>query len=164
MNWKQFFIGSVAVLVAVGCGAEQKSAMSAPEVKQFSATAAQKYIASLKGKVVVVNFWATWCGPCRMEIPGFVKLQDKYGPQGLQIVGLSMDEISPAKVAAFTQKSGINYPVHIVGNDTMKAWGDFEAIPMTFILDANGKRVWQHEGYASPDDFEKHIKSLLPPK
>lgn len=164
MKWKQFFLAGVTALVAIGCGAEQKPATPAPEVKQFNAAATGKYIDSLKGKVVVVNFWATWCGPCRMEIPGFVKLQDKYGPQGLQIVGLSIDEKPPDAVAAFAQKNGLNYPVHVVGPDTMKAWGNFEAIPMTFILDTNGKKVWEHEGYASAEEFEKQIKPLLPPK
>ena len=137
------------------------SSERAASVRKLSAAEVDQQIRSLKGKVVLINFWATWCPPCRMEIPGFVDLQGKYGPKGLQILGLSLDDKSPADVETFAQKNKMNYPVHIVGADTTRAWGNFEAIPQTFLLDAQGKKVWQHEGYAEPAEFEKQIKPLL---
>jgi thiol-disulfide isomerase/thioredoxin len=128
----------------------------------MTASELDKLISSLKGKVVLVNYWATWCGPCRLEIPGFIKLQNEYGPKGLQIVGLSIDTKSTEQVAKFVRDSHINYPVFVADQDAARKWGEFEAIPMTFLLDAQGKKIWQHEGFASADVFESQIKPLLP--
>lgn len=114
-----------------------------------------------KGKVVVLDFWATWCPPCREEIPGFVKLQKKYEAQGLVIVGIALDDGGAATVKKFAQKSGINYPV-LMGNDRVsQAFGGIEALPTTFILDREGKIAGRHIGLTKAEEFEKEIKPLL---
>ena len=150
----------MAVFMA-GCREADTTGQYSPAVKQLTAVEVKSQLEALKGKVILVNFWATWCPPCRMEIPGFVSLQEKYGPQGLQIFGLSLDEQPPAHVARFASKNKMNYPIHIVGTDTVEAWGGIEAVPTTFLLDAQGKKVWRHEGYASPEEFENQITPLL---
>lgn len=114
----------------------------------------------LKGKVVIVDFWATWCPPCRLEIPGFVRLQEEYGPKGLQIVGLSMDD-GPEVVREFMAQMKINYPVAIVGADIAKAFGGIEAIPTTFVIDRQGRIVSRHVGYVDAGTFQEEITSLL---
>ena len=114
-----------------------------------------------KGKVVILDFWATWCPPCREEIPGFVKLQKKYEAQGLVIVGIALDDGGAATVKKFAQKSGINYPV-LMGNDRVsQAFGGIEALPTTFILDREGKIAGRHIGLTKAEEFEKEIKPLL---
>jgi thiol-disulfide isomerase/thioredoxin len=116
-----------------------------------------------KGKVVVLDFWATWCGPCRAEIPGFVALQKKYAPEGLVVVGASVDESGAATVEPFTQKFGMNYPVVLADKKMEQAFGGIEAIPTTFIIDRAGRVVKKHLGFADKDDFEQEIKLLLNP-
>jgi peroxiredoxin len=112
-----------------------------------------------RGKVVVLDFWATWCPPCRREIPDFVGLQTAYGPQGLQIVGIALDE--PEKVMTFARENGMNYPVLIGSDDVVAKYGGIEGIPTTFIIDRSGKIVNRFEGFRPRGVFEEEIKRLL---
>lgn len=117
--------------------------------------------ADFKGRVVILDFWATWCGPCRMEIPGFVELQKQYGERGLTVIGVSLDEEGPSVVKPFVKKFGINYPV-VMGDRKMdQAFGGIEGLPTTFIIDREGKIVKRHIGYAPKEEFEKDLKPLL---
>jgi thiol-disulfide isomerase/thioredoxin len=155
----------VATALLFGCQQSDISADSAAAadgVVKKSTAELDTYIATLKGKVVLVNYWATWCPPCRREIPGFVDLQKQYGGRGLQIVGLSLDDPPLSKVSKFARDNKMNYPIFVVGEDALTKWGSFEGIPMTFLLDATGKKVWEHEGFATAATFEKEIKKHLP--
>jgi thiol-disulfide isomerase/thioredoxin len=130
-------------------------------VKRLDKAGVDKYLESLKGKVVIVDFWATWCPPCRQEIPGFIELQKKHGNGGLVVVGLSLDDETEA-VSGFCKTQQVNYPVFVVGQDTTAAWGNIEAIPTTFILDKAGRKVGAPRvGYHSKETFEKEIAPLL---
>ncbi len=113
------------------------------------------------GKVVILDFWATWCGPCRMEIPGFIELQRKYADKGLVVIGVSLDRDGTAALKPFMAKTGINYPI-VLGDETIvSAFGGVEAIPTTFIIDRKGQIVRKHVGYAEKAEFEAAIKPLL---
>jgi len=116
-----------------------------------------------KGKVVVLDFWATWCPPCKAEIPGFIALQNEYGKKGLAVIGISVDEGGAAVVKEFAQKIGMNYTVVLADEKTPQAFGGIEAIPTTFIIDREGRIVTKHLGFTEKDEFEKELKPLLNP-
>ena len=118
-------------------------------------------LSDFKGKVVILDFWATWCGPCKMEIPGFVDLQKKYGEQGLAVIGVSLDDGGPQTVKPFMKSLAVNYPV-VMGNDKIvQDYGGIEGIPTTFIIDRQGMIVGKHLGYEEKQRFEAEIKPLL---
>ena len=116
-------------------------------------------LADFRGKVVVLNFWATWCPPCRREIPDFIDLQREYGSRGVQIVGIALDE--PEKVQAFARQNGMNYPVLLGSDEISMKYGGIEGIPTTFIIDRDGKIVNRFEGFRPREVFEAEIKQLL---
>jgi len=115
----------------------------------------------LEGKVIVLDFWATWCPPCRKEIPGFIELQEQYGDEGVVVVGVSLDEGGPATVVPFVEETGINYLVVMGDSEVVKAFGGITSIPTTFIIDRDGQIVERHVGYTSKKRFEESIKELL---
>lgn len=119
--------------------------------------------ADFKGKVVILDFWAAWCPPCRAEIPGFIELRKKYQNQGLVVAGVSLDQGGAAGVKKFMEKEGVNYPVLLGSEEVVRAFGGVEAIPTTFIIDRKGRIAGKHEGFTDKDDFEKEIKPLLKP-
>lgn len=116
-----------------------------------------------KGKVVVLDFWATWCPPCRAEIPGFIELQKKYQAQGLAVIGVSVDQASADTVKAFAEKLRINYPVVLTDTKIIDDYGGINGLPMTFVIDRSGRIVKQHLGFTEKSVIESEIKSLLHP-
>lgn len=113
------------------------------------------------GKVVILDFWATWCPPCRQEIPGFVELQKRYGEKGLTVIGVSLDQQGPGVVKDFMEHFGMNYPVVMGDQAVVDAFGGIEGIPTTFVIDREGHIVAKHVGYTAKEDFERAIKPLL---
>lgn len=116
-----------------------------------------------KDEAVVLDFWATWCPPCRAEIPGFIALQEKYAARGLTVIGVSVDEAGLKTVKAFAQKNGINYPVVLTDNKIVEAYGGIDGLPTTFIIDRSGHIVKQHLGFTEQSEIENEIKPLLKP-
>ena len=117
-------------------------------------------MADYKGKVVIVNFWATWCGPCKVEIPDFVKLYAEYKDKGLVIVGVSVDD-SAEQLQAFMREYKMNYPVVQMRPEVEDAWGPFYGYPTSFIVARDGSICTKHIGPATKEQFESEIKALL---
>jgi thiol-disulfide isomerase/thioredoxin len=118
-------------------------------------------LASLRGKAVLLNFWATWCGPCKIEMPWLVDLQKKYGPQGLQIVGVAMDDAEDKEIADFARKMGVNYLVLKGSEKVGDLYGGIDRLPLTYYIDRSGKVVDETVGLASESVFEDAIKRAL---
>ena len=124
----------------------------------------QRALADWSGKVLMLNFWASWCAPCQYEIPEFVAYQDEYAAQGLQIVGVGLDEARRLKNVARTL--GINYPVMVIeeqaGASLMRQWGNDKGIvPYTVIIDRDGHIRYIHRGRMDKYAFEEYVKPLL---
>jgi len=117
-------------------------------------------LAGSRGKVLLLNFWATWCGPCRAEVPDLVALQNKYKDR-LQILGLVIDDDDQDGIRKFVTEFGINYPVALATDDIRSQYGGIAALPTSFVLDAQGRVVQKHEGLHDPVLYEAEIRALL---
>ena len=128
--------------------------MSIPDGKATKLT-------SFRGKAVLLNFWATWCGPCKIEMPWLVDLQKKYGSQGLQIVGVAMDDTSDKEIADFAHKMGVNYVVLKGTEKVGDLYGGVDRLPLTYFVDRSGKVVDEIVGLRGSADIEEAIKKTL---
>ena len=118
-------------------------------------------LSSLRGKAVLLNFWATYCSPCKIEMPWFVELQREYGPQGFQIVGVAMDDASTDDIAKFAKDMGVNYPILLGKEAVGLSYGGVNVLPTTFFLDRDGKVIAREFGLQSRSVFVDHIKDAL---
>ena len=119
-------------------------------------------LSAFKGKVILLDFWATWCGPCKIEIPWFIEFQNKYGKDGLQVIGISVDDTLD-KLKPYVDTMKMNYPVlqGLDHDDVQDAYGPMFGIPVTAVISRDGKICMKHAGLASKPSFEKMIKALL---
>ncbi len=113
-----------------------------------------------KGKVVLLNFWATWCGPCRAEIPSLVQLQNRYKDR-LQIIGMDVDDDDEDTVREVVKREGINYPVALTALQVRLAYGGIGALPTVFVIDPEGRVVQKHVGLFNPALYETEVRALL---
>src|SRR5205823_4108963 len=117
-------------------------------------------LADMRGKVVLLDFWATWCGGCKVEIPWFIEFESRYRDQGLAVVGVSLDEGGWSAVKPFIPGKKINYRV-VLGNDALADLYKVDAMPKTLLIDRHGRVAAEHVGVASKDAFEKEIQKVL---
>ena len=118
-------------------------------------------LSDLRGKAVLLNFWATWCGPCKIETPWLVELQNQYGSQGLQVVGIAMDDSGKDEIAKFAKDMGVNYPVLIGKEAVGDAYGGVPALPESFFIGRDGKIVDKIIGLKGKGEIEDSIKKAL---
>lgn len=118
-------------------------------------------LSDFRGKAVLVNFWATWCGPCKIETPWLVELQNQYGSQGLQIVGVAMDDSGKDEIAQFAKDMGVNYPVLLGKEAVGDAYGGVPALPESFIVGRNGKIIDRIIGLRGRSEIEDSVKKAL---
>jgi thiol-disulfide isomerase/thioredoxin len=132
----------------------------APPVPDHDISGAAMPRANWTGKVVLVNFWATWCPPCREEVPEMISLQRQFGDK-LLIVGVSEDDDGPANVMKYAMHSRINYPIIMATQEVIAAYGGVPALPTTFVIDTQGRVVTKHAGLHPIDTYIREIRALL---
>ena len=159
-------IVTIAAIMIVGKAQPQgdgnsltKAGTDAPEIAGKLADGTDFRLSNLRGKVVLINIWATWCGPCRMEIPDLIAVQKKYASRGFTVVGLSDDD-KLETAAEFAKQNGMDYPILKIDNDTKQAFS-IEAIPVSIIVDKQGKMVWARVGAISEGEVSAQIEKLL---
>ena len=156
---------SIAVVFTVflftACTAQQEKREKAPNFSLQTQNGKVIELSKLKGKVVLVNFWATWCPPCRAEIPDFIEVYNTYKTKGFEIVGIALDEDGWSKVAPYIEKAKMNYPVVLGTAKVVQQYGGIEAIPTTFIVDRKGYIMASQVGLVSKELLEQKLKSLL---
>ena len=139
----------------------EKDRKEAPDFALKDADGKVVHLADYKGKVVLLDFWATWCSPCKVEIPWFMEMQRKNKDRGFEVLGVAMDDEGWEVVKPYIAKAGVNYRI-LAGNDmTAAAYGGVDALPTTFLIDRTGKIAAVHVGLASRKDFDDGIEQLL---
>jgi cytochrome c biogenesis protein CcmG, thiol:disulfide interchange protein DsbE len=174
MDSRKAKVGSAICLLILGsCAAQfhsRKVALAqsnvtptrslAPEFSLTDLGGKKLKLSSYRGKIVVLDFWATWCTPCRAEIPRLMDLQNKYGDQGLQIIGISLDD-DPKAVPVFYRQLKIDYPVAIGDARLAERFGRILGLPVNFVIDRDGRIYAKHAGEVDIRVIEDDIKSLL---
>lgn len=166
-----FFVASGAVYLLANTTSKESVEMvqnqdnsAAPDFTLPDINGVNVKLSDLKGKVIALNFWATWCGPCRKEIPDFIELQNMYGKDGLQFIGIALDEGGVSVIKPFAEKLKMNYPV-LVGNEAVTAaYGGMNAIPVTILIDKKGNLRGKFVGMRTKAVMESLILPLLKEK
>ena len=156
---------SLAILVNVmmvgfSQGANRMPAFSLQEVVEGKTVTSDEF----KGETLLVTFFATWCPPCRQEIPTLMKLQEQYGPQKFSVLALSIDQGGPRVVKRLVRQEKINYPVLMSDQETVSGFGGIAGVPTSFLVNAKGNVVKRYVGYVSHGVLEHDIKLILPEK
>ena len=141
--------------------AGQFAGKPAPDFELQTLDGKSMKLSDLRGKAVLLNFWATYCGPCKIEMPWFVQMQNEYGPQGLQIIGVAMDDASTSDIAKFAKEMGVNYPILLGKESVGVSYGGVDVLPTTFFIDRNGKVTGREFGLQSRSVFVDNIKKAL---
>jgi cytochrome c biogenesis protein CcmG/thiol:disulfide interchange protein DsbE len=140
---------------------EEGKRQSAPDFSLKDADGKAVRLSDYKGKVVLLDFWATWCGPCKMEIPWFMEFERKYKDRGFAVLGVSMDDDGWPAVKPFIQELSVNYRIVLGDEKTGDMYGGIEALPTAFLIDREGRVAIEHVGVSSRRDFEDGIEKLL---
>lgn len=160
MNKKVFKYKCFTFLFVIFLFSASTISYAGDAVKKINLAELNTLLESNKGKVVVLNLWATWCPPCRKEMPGFINLYKKYKDKGLEIIGVAFDENGQEVVPPFIKALGVNYPIYLDGGDIGQAY-DLQAYPTTIIYGKNGKVINKHLGYLSEEDLDSELGKLL---
>jgi thiol-disulfide isomerase/thioredoxin len=135
--------------------------LPAPDFELTSLDGKVVKLSDFRGKAVLLNFWATWCSPCKIEMPWFVELQKKYGNDGLVVVGIAMDDTDAPKIAQFTSEMGVNYPVLLGTDKISEDYGNVQYLPTSFYIDREGKLIGKGTGLLGREEIEQNVQRAL---
>jgi cytochrome c biogenesis protein CcmG/thiol:disulfide interchange protein DsbE len=154
-----------ALMLLSACGESQTQAATggkaAPDFTLEAADGHKVTLSELRGQVVLLNFWATWCGPCKIEMPWFMDFQRKYKDRGFTVLAVSLDEGGWDVVRPYAEEMQFNFPVVVGSDEIASGFGEFDALPTTFVLDKDGKIVASHTGLVDRATYEEEIEKLL---
>jgi peroxiredoxin len=136
----------------------------APDFELSSLDGRRVKLSDYRGQAVLLNFWATWCPPCKIEMPWFVDIQKQYGKDGLVVLGVAMDDTEEAKIAEFAHEMGVNYPVLLGTDQVSDDYGDVQSLPTTFYIDRNGNIVTKSVGLLGRAEIEDDVKKAMESK
>ena len=151
------FLVLLAALPVVALGQRSK----APALTLKDVRGRTIRLSDYKGKVVLLNFWATWCPPCRAEMPDLIRMQREFSKQGLQVIGITYPPETRGEVRRFIRKLGVNYPIALGQKETKTLFGQTDTLPLTVVIDRQGNVHELIEGILLPEEFEQKIKPLL---
>jgi peroxiredoxin len=134
---------------------------AAPDFTLPDANGKRLRLSGYKGKVVLLNFWATWCGPCKTEIPWFIEFEKQFQTRGFTVLGVSMDEDGWKVINPYVAEHKINYPIMLANEEVNESYGGIEALPTTLLIGRDGNVAFLHAGLISREDYEKEIRKLL---
>ncbi len=153
-------LGILAVVLTFNFLIARVNDQAAPEFTLIALDGTEVTLRDFEGKVLFLNFWATWCSPCRQEIPGFLEIYDKYKDEGMEILGVSLDRQGPDVIKPFAEKMKITYPLAMANNEIMQAYQPGQYIPATIIIDREGNIHNKHVGYMDKTQVEKMFLEL----
>jgi len=157
------FVGLVMLSLVAGLGSAQinRSSVYAPDFESESATGSKLRLSAYRGKYVLLDFWATWCSPCKAAVPRLVRLQEQYRNHGLVVIGISSDETGWAAVKPFIREMQINYPIVLRNESVRSGYDDIEVIPTFFLLDREGHILRRAQGTRGFNDIEREVKTRV---
>jgi peroxiredoxin len=158
--WTSSYLQMVNVGQVSAASVTLKSGQAAPDFTLQSATGDEIQPSAYEGRVVLINFWATWCSECRKEIPWLIEFQKEYGARGFEVLGVSMDDDGWKAVRPFIAEEDVNYPV-VIGNDTLAKSYGLTAMPMTFLIDRKGRIAATSVGVVDQSACDREIMRLL---
>jgi len=160
---KTRIISIITIIALAGlCGCSQgNAATKAAEFTLLDINGRSVSLSDFKGKVIILDFWATWCPPCKAEIPHFIELYYKYKSKGLEIIGIGLDTGGAKVLKEFANANGVTYPILVGNNNVTNAYGGVRGIPTTFVIDREGNIIKKLVGYQTKEVFEELIQDLL---
>jgi len=134
---------------------------AAPDFELTSLDGRRVKLSDYRGKAILLNFWATWCSPCKVEMPWLVDFQKKYGSDGLVVLGVAMDDTDAPKISEFAHEMGVNYPILLGTDKVSEDYGNVQFLPTSFYIDRDGKFVGKGVGVITRKEFEDNIQKAL---
>ncbi|HWL63862.1 MAG TPA: TlpA disulfide reductase family protein [Steroidobacteraceae bacterium] len=163
MTRRPLFIAAAALSLLCGAAQAMKVGDTAPDFTRTDVAGKQVQLSKYRGQLVLLNFWASWCAPCREEMPLFSKWQRELGPRGLQVIGISMDD-DAAEMKKFLAEFPVTYPIVTGDAKFAEHFGGVLGVPLSYLIDARGRVVARYQGEVDLPKLEAKVKELLPPR
>lgn len=170
MKWQRLALLAVPLLIAAAsirpAGSENadrsapKKTVPAPDFNISALDGKSIRFDKLKGRPVIVDFWATWCGPCRFAMPHLQTMQDRFGKQGLVVIGVSVDDLEPERVQRFVDRLGVSFKIAMANDEMLDAYGPLRALPTTFFINREGQVVRRVVGYIDEETLETYVREI----